>query len=212
MSLPSSRLLHVPPERLAGWLDGFAQRHGEPTVSLVDDTVHLHSPDQALASIPVHWATPTPVDDLVAGLVSDYLQHRRVGALIVRRRRHAVGIFDGADLISGRHHGHYVQGRTKAGGWSQQRYARRRAHQADRAYEAAIDDAVALLLPADGLCALAVGGDQAGITTVLADPKLASLRMLPRLKVPGIPDPNATVLAEFGRRYRLVTISVNEYA
>jgi hypothetical protein len=212
MTLNGPRQVHVPPERLAGWLDGFAQRHGTPIVAVTEGAVALRSPDQATAIIGLVWGPLPPSDDPLNELVAAYTENRLVGALIVRRRRHAVGVFEGPRLVTGRHHGHYVQGKTKAGGWSQQRYARRRANQADHAYASAIDDAIELLLPAVGLRALAVGGDQAGVETVLADRRLASLKELPRLKVPGVPDPNAAVLADFGGRYRLAPISLNEYA
>ena len=40
----------------------------------------------------------------------------------------------------------YVQGRTKAGGWSQQRFARRRANQAHALWNDAADVAARILL------------------------------------------------------------------
>lgn len=209
---PVRRSVNVAPPRLAGWLAGFAERHGQPEVRLSDAAVELRCPDRAEAWIKLTWGPLPGVGDPLAELVEVAGRDRRIGALIVRRRGHAVGIFNGAALVTGRHHSHYVQGRTKAGGWSQQRYARRRANQADRAYASAITDAVELLAPASGLVALAVGGDQTGIDTVLADKGLAALLTLPRLRVPGIPDPNAGVLAGFGEKFRQVQIVLNEYA
>jgi len=100
-------------------------------------------------------------------------------------------------------------------GWSQQRYARRRANQADRSFEAAGRDAADLLLPELGrLDALALGGDGAAVASVLALPELAELRnsTLRRLGPFGVPDPNARVLAEFGALFRKVPIELNELA
>ena len=64
-----------------------------------------------------------------------------------------------------------MQGRTKAGGQSQQRFARRRDNQARQAYEAAADHAARIL----GRVALPVvtGGDHAAVDEVLADPRSA---------------------------------------
>jgi hypothetical protein len=206
------RIVNVPPSRLAGWLDGFADRHGLPEVTVSESSVNLRCPDQATASIKLAWGPLPGLADPLSELVAAVSISRRVGALIVHRRAHAIGVFDGPALVAGRHHSHYVQGRTKAGGWSQQRYARRRANQVDRAYSSAISDAAQLLVPTLGLVALATGGDQSGVDTVLADKGLAPLLGLPRLRVPGIPDPNAGVLAAFGERYRQVPIVLNEYA
>ena len=70
---------------------------------------------------------------------------RRVGVLLVRRAGFAVGVFEGATLVASKVDSTYVQGTTKAGGWSQQRYARRRANQASAAFAEAADVAVRVL-------------------------------------------------------------------
>ena len=69
----------------------------------------------------------------------------------------------------------HVQGRTKAGGQSQQRFARRRDNQARQAYEAAADHAARILggLPRGSL--VVTGGDHAAVDEVLADPRLSGL-------------------------------------
>jgi hypothetical protein len=83
----------------------------------------------------------------------------------------------------------HVQGRTKAGGQSQQRFARRRDNQARQAYEAAADHSARIL----GRVAVVVtGGDHAAVDAVLADDRLASLTVVgPWLAVP---DPRRAVL------------------
>jgi len=74
----------------------------------------------------------------------------------------------------------HVQGRTKAGGWSQQRFARRRANQARAAFEAAGAHAARILDGLDG--PLVFGGDEA------ARPEQA-------ISLPGhVPDPRRGVL------------------
>jgi hypothetical protein len=209
------RSISVAPERLAGWLDGFAERHGAPTAEVVDDRVTLLAPDGAEAIIPLVWG-PLGDGDPLAALVAEFTRERRVGAVIARRKAHAVGIFDGARLVAGRHGSHYVQGKTKAGGWSQQRYARRRANQAERSFDAAADDVAEILLPELGrLEALMLGGDRTAVNAVLAHPALAALtaaRLHGGKGVFAVPDPNAGVLAGFGAVFRRVTIELNQLA
>lgn len=210
------RTVGVAPERLSGWLDGFALRHGRPDVQVDDARVVLVAPDGAQARIGLPWGPLEPGGDPLAALVAASARPRTVGALIVRRKAHAVGVFDGESLVAGRHGSHYVQGRTKAGGWSQQRYARRRANQAGRSFGAAAADAVEVLLPRLGdLEALVTGGDRTAVQAVLAEPGLERLVAagLPQpFGVLAVPDPNAGVLAGFGAQFRRVAIELNELA
>ncbi|HOC13935.1 MAG TPA: acVLRF1 family peptidyl-tRNA hydrolase [Propionicimonas sp.] len=207
------RTVTVPPDRLAGWLAGFAERHGTPAVEVDTDALVLQAADGAAARVRLLWG-PLPEGDPLAEVVAAFARPRRVGALIVRRKAHAVGIFVGSELVAGRRGSHYVQGRTKAGGWSQQRYARRRANQAERSFEAAGRDAADLLVGEAGrLDALALGGDGAAVASVLALPELARLAQVERRLGPlSVPDPNARVLAEFGALFRRVPIDLNELA
>lgn len=207
-----ARLVHVAPERLPGWLDGFAHRHGLPQLRLTADSLQLIAADGAVARIRLPWG-PLPGADPIAELIADVQRSRRVGALIVRRRAHAVGIFDGAGLVTGHHAGHYVQGRTKAGGWSQQRYARRRANQAEHAFSEAADDVARFLLPEAGrLDALVAGGDASAVNEVLSRPDFEPLRALRTGPVLAVPDPNRGVLDGFGELLRQVRIGLNELA
>ncbi len=85
----------------------------------------------------------------------------------------------------------HVQGRTKAGGQSQQRFARRRDNQARQAYEAAADHAVRLL---GAVPALVCGGDRVAVEAVLSETGCAGwpCRRTPRW-LP-VPDPRRAVL------------------
>ena len=84
-----------------------------------------------------------------------------MGAILIRRGGFAVGIFDGPRLVASKVGSWYVQGKTKAGGWSQQRYARRRANQASQAYAEAADVVAMIILPRiDDLAAVVGGGDR----------------------------------------------------
>jgi peptide subunit release factor 1 (eRF1) len=132
---------------------------------------------------------------------------------LVRRGGYAVGVFDGSVLIASKVGGSYVQGRTKAGGWSQQRYARRRANQTAQAYAEAAEAAVRVLAPVAGdLDAVVGGGDRTGVETVLADRRLVDLRAMFSGSVLPTSDPRLRVLEAFIDQVRAVTITLNDLA
>ena len=87
----------------------------------------------------------------------------------------------------------HVQGRTKAGGQSQQRFARRRDNQARAAYEAAADHAARIL--AGPLDALVTGGDRQRGRRGAGGPAAGASRGAVRtsLWLP-VPDPRRAVL------------------
>ncbi len=214
MTATATRTVRIPPERLLGWLDRFAGRHGEPHVEVSDEKVACRCPDGATADIALLWGSLPGRDDPLAELVAAFERQRTVGALLIRRRAHAVGVFDGPVLDAGRHDHHYVQGTTKAGGWSQQRYARRRGNQTAKAFAEAAEDVAALLAPRVGeLDALVLGGDGTAARTVLADfPDLRELAARTRHPVYPVADPNHTVLVGFPALFRAVPIELNEAA
>jgi hypothetical protein len=102
-----------------------------------------------------------------------------------------------------------VQGTTKAGGWSQQRYARRRDNQAREAFAAATEVAVRILAPAK-LDVLVCGGDRRAVDTVLGDPRLQELAVLVRPPFLGVPDPKQKVLEQAGADARAIRIEVDQ--
>lgn len=207
--------VQVAPQRLPRWLEGFAKRHGPPAVSLTADHLLLSAGDGAEATITLIWGALPGVDPL-AELLDQLTRRRRLGALLVRKSSHAVGVFDGAELVVHSVGHHYVQGRTKAGGWSQQRYARRRQNQADRAYAKAGQAALSMLVPeVDRLHGLILGGDGRAVAEVLADPRLAALAgLVDRLphRTLAVPDPNLKVLRESLPRFVAVPITLNDAA
>ena len=93
------------------------------------------------------------------------------GILLVRKGGFAVASLHGITVLRSKVGQRHVQGRTKAGGQSQQRFARRRDNQARQAYEAAAEHAHRILVlesvPAE---ALVCGGDRPAVDAVLADP------------------------------------------
>lgn len=187
----------VAPERLERWLAGFAERHGE-----VDAQGNLFTAaDGATAEVEV------PFPPLHGDLLRHVLAERRVGVLLVRRGGHAAGVFHGSALVASKVGSRHVQGRTAAGGWSQQRFARRREGQAAVAVQAAADDAAPVLL-GHPLDALRVGGDRAGVEAVLEDRRLAVLRPLVTGVLIDVPDPRLKVLQAV--RVRDVRVLVRE--
>lgn len=208
------RVVSVSPERLPAWIAGFRRRHGTDTVRIDRDAVTLLGTDGAQARLVPSTAGLEPTsNDAVTALIDHAQRPRRIAALLVRRGGWAIGVFHGTELAASKVGRGYVQGQTKAGGWSQQRYARRRAQQAGQLYAAAADAAAALLLPQVGsLSALYGGGDARGVHEVLTDSRLAPLARLLRPHVLPTPDPRLRVLQEFGPRVRAVRIELNELA
>jgi peptide subunit release factor 1 (eRF1) len=147
-----------------------------------------------------------PFPPLTGDLVEHVLRDRRIGVLLVRRGGYAAGMFDGKRLVTSKVGSSYVQGTTKAGGWSQQRYARRRANQANAAFADAAD-AAARVLDGQHLDALVAGGDREAVKAVLADRRLAGLEPIgPWLTVK---DPKLRILATMPEQFRTVRIRLD---
>lgn len=177
------------------------------------ESVVVSAPDGAEATIEVPFPPLPPGPEPLTILFGHVLVPRRVGALLVRKGGYAVGVFVGTELISSKVGSAYVQGKTKAGGWSQQRYARRRANQTDQAYAEAADVAATLLLPElERLEALVGGGDRVGVHAVLGDPRLERLRPLLREPVLPTADPRLRILQAFPEQFRAVRIGLNGLA
>lgn len=136
-----------------------------------------------------------------------------MGVLIVRRGGFAVGVFEGDRLADSKVGARHVQGRTKAGGWSQQRFARRREGQAREAYAAAADYAARILAPrAADLDALVVGGDAGAISELRKDVRLKPLWSKERAPFLNVGDPKAADLQKAPETFRAVRIRLVEQA
>jgi len=207
------RRLGVAPERLGKWLDGVAERHGAFTdVVLADAGLQVTCADTTALTLraPFDWA---PGAALLTAFTTAAREPRRAAVLLVRRGRWAVGVFDGADLIVSKVDARQVQGRTAAGGWSQQRFARRRGHQTDAVVAHAVETAVRVLLPhADTVTALFTGGDRGLVDDVLADPRLAPLAALRREQALDVGEPTKAVLLETPKQFRAVEVHIVEPA
>ncbi|HEU0103636.1 MAG TPA: acVLRF1 family peptidyl-tRNA hydrolase [Mycobacteriales bacterium] len=194
------RWVEVAPERLERWLAGFAERHG--TVP-GDDPARLLGADGEVAEVEV------PYPPLVGDLVEHCLRPRRLGLLLVRLGGHAMGIAEGERLVLSKVGSRQVHGRSAAGGWSQQRFARRREGQVRVALGAATQSAVDVLLPhAASLEGLVTGGERTAVTAVLEDRRLGPLAALPRGRFLDVPDPRLAVLQTVPALARSVRIRV----
>jgi hypothetical protein len=110
-----------------------------------------------------------------------------------------------ASKVGSRH----VQGKSKAGGWSQRRFARRRNNQARDAYLAAADATHRVLVPAMGsLDGLVTGGDRSAIAAVLADPRLEPVAALPTGRWLTVADPRQRVLVQAAREASRIEIEI----
>ncbi|MDX6325216.1 MAG: hypothetical protein QOK15_1570 [Nocardioidaceae bacterium] len=182
----------VPAERVARWFANFEDRHGATSYTVAEGALHAGAEDgsTAEARLPfdVRYDGPALPDPFMAALSLPELW----GVLLVRKGGFAVGRLEGRALVEHKIGQRHVQGRTKAGGQSQQRFARRRDNQARAAYDAAADHAARILV--GPLTALVVGGDHTAVQAVLADPRLGPVAghvVGPWLPVP---DPRRAVL------------------
>ncbi len=212
----TSRRTEVAPERLAGWVERFAAAHGGLVAVLDAGRVVLTAADGAVGRLAVPFpplaedGDPSAVDEeLVAVLVAHALRERRVGVLLVRLGGHAAGVFEGSRLVVSKVGSRQVHGRSAAGGWSQQRFARRREGQVRVALAAAADVAARVLLPGAGrLDAVVTGGDRRSVDAVLEDPRLAGLLPLVVPPLLDVPDPRLAVLEGTPARFRAVRVEV----
>jgi hypothetical protein len=200
----------LPPERLARWLDRWAEEHGPVTrtelragrVTFVGDgRVDCDPPFPPLAVTGDREGfDPGP-------LLEHATRERVVGVILVRLGGHAAGVFAGRRLVDSKVGSRNVHGRHRAGGSSQRRFERRRGEQARVALEAAADVAARVLLPHRGdLEAVVVGGDRRALAEVLDDPRLRPLAPLVAERVLDVPDPRLKVLRSTPDRFRATVI------
>jgi hypothetical protein len=183
----------VPAARVVRWFENFGSRHGGYQLSN-DGGLVAEAEDgaRARAALPFgrRFDGVTP-----EALAAQAVEPVHWGLLLVRRGGFAVaaGTTTTPDVRKvGKRH---VQGRTKAGGSSQQRFARRRDNQAREAFQAAAEHAVRLLIDeSGGVACLVCGGDRAAVQHVLEDPRLAPLRQSVVGPWLPVPDPNGSVL------------------
>ncbi|WP_039739946.1 acVLRF1 family peptidyl-tRNA hydrolase, partial [Saccharomonospora halophila] len=132
------RAVEVEPERLHRWFERFAERNdGVVGTVLGPHEVVVTGGDGTTATVTVPFG-PLGQEGVRDGLAVDALvehalRSRRIGLFLVRLGAHSVGVAENGRVTVSRTDRHLVQGRSAAGGWSQQRFARRRGGQARQA-------------------------------------------------------------------------------
>ena len=204
-------IVEIPPADLIGWVNRFTGRNaGLADLSADPAAVRLLATDGTRAELAVPFPPMSvghrePVEallDHVAGLGA-------MALILVRGGAHSIGVARGGVVVSSSTRRQYLQGRTAAGGWSQQRYARRRGNQLTASLEHAADVATRVLLPvAESLAAVVLAGDAAALAGVLADRRLARLATLPTRTFGDIAEPRREVLDEVAVRALSIDITV----
>jgi hypothetical protein len=233
------RAIEVEPERLLGWFDRFAARHGGLIgVRCTGREVRVAAADGASAEVVVPFgglprgvmasAEPAGPRDAVepatsrlrveqpAAAVLDALHAhlavpRRIGIVLVRLGGYSIGVAVGGIVETSTTGARPVHGRNRKGGSSSGRFARRRDNQARVALDAAADAVARFLLPvAPTLDAVVLGGDVAALDDLRADRRLAALLARAEPRVLDVPEPRRAVLDEAARRALAVEIVVRE--
>jgi Actinobacteria/chloroflexi VLRF1 release factor len=232
------RAVEVEPERLLGWFDRFAARHGGLTaVRGTGRDVRVEAADGASAEVVVPFgglpddvmasaASAGPGDavepatsrlrgeqpaDVLDALHAHLAVPRRIGIVLVRLGGYSIGVAVGGTVETSTTGARPVHGRNRKGGSSSGRFARRRDNQARVALDAAADAVARFLLPvAPTLDAVVLGGDAVALDDLRADRRLAALLARAEPRVLDVPEPRRAVLDEAARRALAVEIVVRE--
>lgn len=209
------RMISVPPERVVRWLNGFIGRHGASTVEQSLDGITLTAADGAVAACALPLGERFEEEVEPEALVETFMERASaehlVAVLVVRKGAFAMGVFRGSKLLASKVDTTYVQGRTAAGGWSQQRYARRREKQAKQALKKATDAAARVLVPYLGeIESVVAAGDRRTVADALADKRLVALRHKMVPLVMDVGEPRLATLKDTPRQFRAVQIHLTE--
>lgn len=188
------------------WFANFETGHGAATYAVRDGALTAVAEDgsTAIARLPFDAAYDASAEPAVFSTAVE--APGDWGVLLVRKGGFAVARLSGDRLDVHKIGQRHVQGRTKAGGQSQQRFARRRDNQARAAYEAAADHAARILDRALG--ALVAGGDRSAVDAVLSDGRLAAAAARRTSLWLDVPDPRRAVLDQAIRDALAVRIAV----
>src|SRR5580698_7691631 len=212
------RWIDVAPERLAGWLESFAQRHGEVSADAGPDPVTFRAADGTVAQchVPFPPLADGPPGAAAPGwarrgeqIAAHARAERTVAVLLVRLGGYAAGVFTGPvpQLAASKVGTRLVHGRSAAGGTSQHRFARRREKQATEALGAAARTAAAVFGPYAGrIDALVLGGDRRAMAVLRADSRLEPYVSLAVERFLTVPDPRLAVLRSTPRLFRAIRI------
>jgi hypothetical protein len=208
--------VEVPAARLAGWVDRYAATHPGTVAVLDAGGVRLDADSGAsalllplLAFEPSAGTESADRSDLVGALADHAGQTLAVALLLIRRGGYAVGIVRGGKLLQSKVGTRYVQSRTAAGGWSQQRFARRREGQAKDLVRSAAD-AWSALPKSPRPTAVVTGGDRSLCEQLLSEPATRDLHDLSVLRHVDVPDPRLAVLQSAALRVQSLLVTIRE--
>lgn len=197
--------IFVPRERVERWVENFASGHGATQLSVRGGALRGIAEDGSTFHAHLPFDASYDGDPDAAAIAAALSMPPAWGILLVRKGGFAVARLEGERVVESKVGQRHVQGRTKAGGQSQQRFARRRDNQARAAYEAAAGHAARIIGETP---ALVVGGDRSAVDAVLEDPRLGK----PASGVSGafltVPDPRRGVLEQAIRNACSVRIDV----
>ena len=204
--MSGSRFLEVAGGRLPGWVQRYVvARRGAVRAVVTTTGFDLVGDDGSMASLallePGGWvagrqAADTAVgagadavkaavsaEDLAALLSAEAQSSRTLLVCLVRRGGWSVGVVRDGDVLTGKTGRRSVQGTTAAGGWSQQRFARRRGGQTDKLADDASTALVRMMEQAPGATGVVVGGDRRLAESVLAGTPAQTLPVLGPIEV-----------------------------
>lgn len=208
--MPATRHTFVSAPRLPGWLDRLAAGNGALDITPEHGGLHVRAANGTEADLRAPWpddGRPGRGTNDVERLVSLAGQSRTLGIVLLRRGGYAAGVAREGLLLASKAGNRYVQSRTAAGGGSQQRFARRRANQADALVETAAEQAARLF--ADHPPEYLVFGGDRTLTELLARQKVfARWSSLPRLQPLDVQDPKLAVLAQAAKDACSVSIRI----
>ncbi|WP_216216494.1 acVLRF1 family peptidyl-tRNA hydrolase [Amycolatopsis aidingensis] len=213
------RAVEVTPDRLERWFARFAERNdGVLSTRLDPEQVLVRGGNGTTATVAVPFAPLTPPGGTgqaeglaVQPLVEHLRRPRRLGLVLVRLGGHSIGIAEQGRVLVSRTDRRLVHGRNSAGGWSQQRFARRREGQARQALAAAAEDVLEVLgSRLSELDAVVLGGDRRALDDLRADRRLAPLFALAEPRVLEVSEPRRSVLEEAAERAQAVEVVVRD--
>lgn len=198
---------------MAGWVERYLGSHPDTLLSAVDGGVLLRAGTGSSAVLQplLPFEPPDVVEGplLIPALAEHALRPLVTALLLVRRGGYAVGVAVGSELAHSKVGSRYVQSRTAAGGWSQQRFARRRAGQTQQLVRAAAQ-AWSDLPPGAVPAIVVTGGDRQLCEQLLAEPALGGLRGLGVARHLDVPDPRLDVLRAAAGRAQAIDVTVRE--
>jgi VLRF1 release factor-like protein len=208
-----TRVVEVSAGRLAGWVERYRQSHPSTALSAGDGGLVLSDGAGASATltplVPFTGPAEASEEELLAALAAHVERPLATTLLLVRRGGYAVGVAVGSTLVHSKVGAQYVQSRTAAGGWSQQRFARRRQSQVQQLVRAAAQ--ASAQLPREPRPILAVtGGDRPLCEDVLRQPVLRHLGQLTVARHLEVPDPRLHVLKDAAARAQAVLVTIRE--